>query len=226
VEPAASDPRGKIRELAGQWMIAKSPDDLLPLIREPDKFGSELRDWCSSRAGVLPLGGAILAITYPRRVLGAEVAEVTVRFDTIPGMNMIVVETPGGWKVEWRGFSGIADLSVEDFLRKKPATPTLVMAVVLRSDYFNGTYSDGKEWLCLRLNDRSGTHPFYAYVPRAKTQLLAAMEALPPVGSGPRFNATKASRLMALRLHFGDTASAARGQAEVTSLAGESWYVP
>jgi hypothetical protein len=56
---------------------------------------------------------------------------------------------------------------------------------------------------------------------------MAAMEALPAAPSDRRRqDVTKASRLMALRLHFNDPVSAGQAQAEVTSIAGESWYVP
>lgn len=230
--PAVPEPpsaRDEIRKLAGLWMNAKTPEELLALIRAPEQFGPPLREWCASHPGALPLGGAILGITNPRPVLGVQVAEAAIRFNTVPGMNLMAVETPAGWKVEWRGFSGIADLSVEEFVEKKPASPTLVMVVAQRSDYYNGSYTDSNAWFCLRLNDRSDAHPFYAYVPRAKADLMTVMNALPPAprpAAKGKADLVKASRLMALRLHFNDSESASHGQAEVTSIAGESWYVP
>ena len=230
--PAAATPpveaREEIRRLAGHWMTARTPEDLLGLVRQPETFTGAVRAWCAAHPHALPLGGSVLGVSDPRKVLGARVAEVPIHFDTIPGMSMITVETPAGWKVEWRAFSGIGDLSVEEFLRAKPAAPALIMAVVLRSDYYNGPYSDPAAWLCLRLNDLSGTHPFYAYVPRNKAPLMEATASLPPAPAGltGKTGISKSSRLMALRLHFSDAAAAANGQAEVTSVAGESWYVP
>jgi hypothetical protein len=227
VSPPA-EARDEIRRLAGHWMSATTPEDLLALVRQPETFTGAVQAWCAAHPNALPLGGSVLGVSAPRKVLNTRVAEVPIHFDTIPGMSMIAVETPAGWKVEWRAFSGIGDLSVEEFLRVKPAVPALILAVVLRSDYYNGPYADTAAWLCLRLNDLSGTHPFYAYVPRGKAHLMEAMAGLPPApaASAGKAELAKSSRLMALRLHFNDAAATANGQAEVTSIAGESWYVP
>jgi hypothetical protein len=226
VDGGLPPPRVQIRELVAKFSAAKTPGELLPLIRDPDKFEKPLRDWCASHPGALPLGGELMNISYPRAVLGTNVAEVTVNFKDSPATQLLTVDTPAGYRLEWRAFTGLGDMSVADFLAQKPTTPVLLMTVVHRSDYYNNAYTDGTLWQCLRIRDSTGRNPFFAYVSRSNQALMAAIADLPEADSRRNLKLATVSRPMALRVCFTSPGSVAASQAEVESIAGDGWYVP
>jgi hypothetical protein len=220
-------PRMEVKELAEKFIAARTPEELLPLVRNPAAHEAPLRAWCAARPEGLPLGGEILGYTKPRFAVNAQVMNVTILFKDIPRLNVLTVETPEGWRVEWPAFTGIADTGVEDFLKNRPDTPATVLLNVRRSDYYNHAYSDAAQWQALRVSDRLDEHPFYAYASRGNAAVMKALEVLPAGDAPERGTATfKASRRMALRLHFGHPATEGAPQTEVTAVVGDGWYVP
>lgn len=225
-ESLSPDERVIIKELVARFSAARSPEELLPLIREPDKFEKPLRAWCAANPGALPLGGEILSIGAGREAFGVTLRQAAVVWRELPKGLLLVAGTPAGWHVDWRAFEGTGDLSMADFVAQKPSAPALVLAVVRRSDFYNAAYSDSKVWESLHVCDRMGDHSFYAYVPRSDTALLKSLEILPPGGRRGDLKPDKASRRLALRLVFRNPESAAVRQAEVTAVEGDGWYLP
>jgi hypothetical protein len=225
--PAPADARLAVRELTARFAAATSPEGFLPLIREPDKFEKPMRAWLDAHAGILPFGGEVLDIRYPRRAAGANIVDVSVTFTSLPATRLLAVETPDGYRVDWRAFTGIAELGIADFVAQKPAAPVLVMVMVTPSDYFNNSYARRENWLSLRATDRRGQNAFFAYVARSDASLMQAMAALQPKNS--RTTGTRPggdARPMALRVFFKSPESAAALQAEVSAAEGEGWYIP
>lgn len=220
------DPRLQIRELIAKFTAAKTPEELLPLIRDPATFEKPLREWCAAHPTALPLGGELVHIRQPREALGTHLAEATVVFPGQPSTQFLTVETPAGYRVDWRAYIGIADMSVAEFLAQKPSAPTLLMAVVRRSDYYNNAYADSKAWQCLHVSNITGANGFFAYAPRSSDGLMKSIAALPRADSRLDLKPATVSRPMALRMHFTSPNSADSLQAEIESIAGEGWYVP
>jgi hypothetical protein len=220
------DNREQLGELVTAFMAAKTPEEMRPLLRDPEKSEPILKAWLSTRPNALPIGGEIVKVGYPREIPGTRVANVIVTLPAGLKKPVLAVETSAGFKVDWRAYSETGDMSVEQFLAQKPATPTLLIAAVRRSDYYNHAYQDKTAWECLKVSAGNGDHAFYAYVPRHSTALMNALVPLPPLPAKRGQKATDLSRPMALRAcvlqpGVGDTL-----QAEVESVIGDGWYVP
>jgi hypothetical protein len=220
-----ADARMQIRELIAGFTAAKTPEELLSFIRNPEAFREPVQTWSGQHPGSLPIGGQLTNISYLHNVLGARVASVIVVFPSRPEMRFLAAETPSGFRVDWRTFSGIADMSVKEFLEKRPQKPVLLMTIVRRSDYYNNAYSDKKAWMCLQLADADGENTFYAYVPRDHS-LKNSFADLPKEGLIAGANPALVSRRMALRLYFTKEGAQSGLQTEVESVVGEGWFVP
>ncbi len=220
------DDRVSIRELVARFAAARSPEELLPLIRDPDKFEKPLRAWCAAQPGALPLGGELLNIGPGREAFGVTLRQAAVIWRELPKGLLLVAGTPAGWRVDWRAFEGTGDLSLADFVSQKPAAPALVLAVVRRTDYYNAAYSDSNVWASLHVCDRMGDHAFYAYVPRSDAALMKSLEILPPGGRKGDLDPFRISRRLTLRVVFRNPESAKSLQAEVTGVEGDGWYLP
>ena len=99
-EDLPPDDRGAIKELVGKFIAARSPEHLLPLIREADKFEKPLRAWCAAHPGALPLGGEILNIGSSREAFGITLRQAAVGFRELPAGLLLVARTPAGWRVD------------------------------------------------------------------------------------------------------------------------------
>jgi hypothetical protein len=228
LQPApALPPRAKVRDLAAKFMEARNPEDLLRLIRKPAAFEKSVREWYIAKPGALPLNGNLLAITPPREALGTRLMNATVLLKGVTRMNLLAVETPDGWKIEWPAFTGTGEMSAEEFLSTKPEVPKTVFLHVRRSDYYNNAYADSSVWQALHVSDRQEERPFFAYAARKDAALMNALGVLPLEEAPARGQATvEASRRMALRLHFVHPAGEGAPQVEVASVEGDGWYVP
>jgi hypothetical protein len=225
--PAPPPPRFDVKELTAKFMAAKTPEELLPLLRKPVVFEKAVREWCAARPGALPMEGELLSITAPRTALGTRLVNADILFKRVPRAKVLTVETPEGWRVEWPAFTGIADLSVEDFLKKRPDVPVTVLVNARRSDYYNNAYSDEEKWMALRVSDRLDEKPFYVYAKRGDEGLIKSLEVLPPGDAPARGQATfYASRRMALRLHFVHPPGEGAPQAQLALVVGDGWYIP
>jgi hypothetical protein len=225
--PAPPPPRFDVKELTAKFMAAKTPEELLPLIRKPLFFEKALREWCAAKPGILPLEGELLSITAPRTALSTRLVNADILFKKLPRAKVLTVETPEGWRVEWPTFTGIADMGVDEFLRKRPDAPTTVLVNARRSDYYNNAYSDDKKWMALRVSDRLDTQHFYVYAAREDPGLMKSLEVLPP-GDGPAPGQATffASRRMALNIHFTKPAGEGEPQAQLALVVGDGWYIP
>lgn len=68
---------------------------------------------------------------------------------------LLCVESPAGWLIDWRSFTGTGDMSIGEFLETRPEKPVLLLVMAQRFDYFNGAFSEPERHLCLRLTDET-----------------------------------------------------------------------
>jgi hypothetical protein len=222
IPPAES---AAISAVVTKFLAARTAEEWLPLIRDPDKFAPAVRAWGAENSGAFPLGGTILRVTT-KQAAGSRLAESAVRFDQRPPVSVLTVFTPDGWRIDWRAWSGTGDLSVPDFIAQKPAAPALVLAVARLSDYYNGTFASSADWICLHLTDNSGVPFLYAYVPRNDAAMAGRIARLSFPRTSQPAEIQRVSKSMALRLHVPATSSSGPVQAVVDSIEGEGWFIP
>lgn len=136
---------------------------------------------------------------------------------------MLAVETSRGWFVDWLSFTGAGDLTVAEFLEKKPPQSTLLLVMAQQDSYYNGAYPSAATHQCLRLTNRDGTHVFYGYL-SVENSAAAMVKDLPVFQRGAPPGQDR--RPLAVRATFTSAAGKEQNQAEILLIAGEGWFVP
>ncbi len=208
------------------FSAARTAEEMLPFIREPEKFAPAVRAWCAAHPERLPVGGSFIKMVSTREAPGHVISQVSVQLPRDAPVSLwMLVKSHDTWRVEWRAFTGIADIAVEEFAAKKPDAPALVLSLVQRSDYYNGTYASRDDWQSLRVTDRMGGVSFHAYVPRREAALLEKLKVLPP-SRRDGVDLPNTARRLALRMRFASPEAAALGLAEVSAIEGDGWFIP
>lgn len=217
--------REEIAEVVARLGRAVKAEEFLALIREPEKYAGEVRAWCSAEAEKLPLRGEMLDVGAEQKALGHSLVRATASFADRPLVQLLLVKTGEGWRLDWRAFTQRGDLTVGEFLERRAGEESLVFAVVQRSSYYNGPYADKEGWLSLRVTDAAGQHGFFAAVSRGNVAAVQALADLPMPAVREGEDLARYARRKALRLKWThpDTVPP---QAEVTAVAGEGWFVP
>lgn len=226
--PAAAAPAPDETELmsalVSRFGAARTPEEVLPLVREPARFDAPVRKWFAARPpGPVAKDATFLRTASRRTAFGFNLCQVVVRDWNEP---LLLVETPAGWRVEWRAFAAEGDLSVEEFLAKKPAEPVLILAVAQRSSYYNEPYNSSEKWQSLYLTGGLGREGLHGYLSASgDAALLQKVKALPlPPGDGR--DLIRTSRRFALRLRFASPDAAGFRLAEIVSIEGDGWFIP
>jgi len=224
-EAALQSEEDLLRALVTAFSGARWAGELSRYIREPEKFAAGVSEWYSANAARLPLRGRFLRVESAREAFGHQIRQVSVQLPDGSIVLWMLTRRDRDWRVDWRAFTGRADRNPEEFLTQKPSDPCLVLAVVQLSDYYNGAYANSQDWQCLYVTDANGTHSFHAYVPRRDAAMMEKLQVLPPSTREGR-NLAATSRRLALRMVFKTLESAALGQAEVTAIEGNGWFIP
>ena len=215
----------QIHTLIGKFTAARTAEEIPSTLRDPDRQSTSVLAWCADPANKLPLDGELIELARPRTALGHDLVTATARLGQRPLLQLLCVNTPAGWRIDWRAFIQAGDMSAAEFLTKKPAAPALVFLVAQQSTYYNGPYADAAAWLNLRLTDTSGTTTFYAAVPRSDAALLKALADLPPPADREGVNLARYAKRKALRLRFTHP-ELSPPHAEVTTVEGDGWFIP
>lgn len=131
--------------------------------------------------------------------------------------NRLVLLTPdesGNWKVDFDAYSRRAIPSWEELLEKN-ATGAIVRITVSKDVYYNGPFSDDKEWVSYKLSSPDLDRNLQGYC-KVGSPLAVAMEKL-FIGGTPRPRAT----LEISRVQDGGPL-----QFEITRLRSSDWVLP
>ncbi|GAA5116969.1 hypothetical protein GCM10023212_04750 [Luteolibacter yonseiensis] len=148
--------------LAKKFLEAKSVDELLPLIRNPEVAESRMRTFHPD-GKVSPPGLSKFNSSGEASVLGHLLSlHVTTRdLDT---KAIAFVDTPEGLKVDWESWVGWSEMSWDDFIRTKPTTGHVFRVTLSAVEYYNFAFTDEKKWKSYRLISTDGERSFYGYV--------------------------------------------------------------
>jgi hypothetical protein len=234
-KPEAAPPvpmSAQVSTLMQRLGAAHTAEEILPLIREPEKHAARVRGWCAAAPLKLPLQtqNPQVELTPQRASLGYQTATVTASFASGPSvLRILCVETADGWRIDWPAFAHTGDMTAAECIERKPAEPVLLYLIVQQSTYYNGPYADAARWLSLRATDAAGSTVFYAAVPRHEDSLLKALADLPPpaetVGVKEGVNLALHGRRKALRVKFSHP-QLQPPHAEVTAVEGDGWFIP
>ena len=154
----------EIEPLARKFLEAKSPDELLPVIRNPQRAKPRLmRQYPKGR--IEPPGLAQFN-TSGNLIFGDSSAVVEVRTRNSETRQLTFVVTPEGLKIDWESWAGWSEMTWPALLAEVPTQATAFRVVVKRVDYYNFSFSDDTQWQSYGLESPDGEHMIFGYVKR------------------------------------------------------------
>ena len=198
--------------LARKFLEAKTVDDLLPLVHNPQRAKPRLqRQYPQGR--IKPPGLAQFN-TSGNLAFGesSSVVMVDVRTRNFESRRLTFVETPGGLKVDWESWAGWSEMTWPELLAALPTQATTFRVIVKRVDYYNFGFSDDSQWQSYRLESLDGEHMIFGYVQRGsaaarKIQMGSEVDHVP----------------MILKIRFPAKVAASNNQVVIDEVVATDW---
>jgi hypothetical protein len=213
-------------EISSKFLKATTAAELLTLVRNVASVEPSIQAY-AAKPDALPISPAgSMDILYAPEENGRAGTLAMLFFqnkqDRLQGL--VLSETPEGLKVDWPSFSGEGDLTVEEFLAKKPTEPTLLRVAARLDDYYNFKYQDRDLYACVRLSDYPETKVFYGYISKA-TPLEQRIAHLPTQNHSISEDLQTKPQPLTIRARF-PLGSESPNQVEILEIIGNGWYVP
>jgi hypothetical protein len=196
--------------LMRQFLDARTIEEMLPLVREPERVEPLMRDFYRHRPlepvryRRLPEHGEIQ--TYKNFLIGS------VETAKLERHSVAVQRVPRPMKADWETYVGYCEVPWEKLAELRPTSPTLMRVRLAPDDYYNYAFSDTGQWQCFRLTSLRDEYHIYGYVRRG-TNLRTEVD------RRGRFNRLA---MLTVRIQFPKNAPSPN-QAEIIELAADGW---
>ena len=221
-----------IRTVALRFIAASTPEEMAPFTKDAPQSACFIRNWISDGHSLplqweirhaSPVGGP--PDDGPWNIAAVDRSGAV---HTIP-----LVATQDGPKVDFHAMAGLGELSLADFLERKPSEPVFLRLKLWRDDYFNHAFADPKQWLAFRVIDPTLQSPLYAYGSTRNSGLASAAMVVPKANARQGTSKGGARSVHYLRPACAQWTVRARipdpahpDQMEITELVAESWGAP
>lgn len=197
--------------MAANFLSATKVDDLLPLVREPERAEPRMREF---HGGDVVEPGRMSLFNTRRDVERRHpFISVRVRTGDFVEKGMAFMNTPDGLRIDWESWVGWSPTPWADFIASKPAEPAYFRVNLRPVDYYNFGFSDDLTWRSYRLDSPDGEHSLYGYVERRS--IVDSMIQLPPeIRTQP----------MTLLLRFPEDIES-RNQVVIEQVVSEDWLI-
>ncbi len=148
--------------LAKKFLTARSVEELLPLVRNPEVAEARMRNFYPGGKVSAP-GFSQFNSTGGVSVLG-RLLSLYVTTRDLDMKAIAFVDTPQGLKVDWESWVGWSEMSWETFIKTKPATGHVFRVTLSAVEYYNFAFTDETKWKSYRLMSADGEKSFYGYV--------------------------------------------------------------
>ncbi len=212
-------------EAAVKFLSTVQIQDVLELVRDRPKYEAEIRAQLSE-TGKLPLSTAgigELLYSVPEEAGGKPLGLLFFQNRQDRSQGLVLCETPEGVKIDWPSLSGSGEMSVEEFLQKKPTKPTLLRVAARRTDYLNFEFSDAKELQPLRLTEFPERNVLYGYV-SVKSPFIEKARRLPMHDSQVLPEQLPPPSPLTIRAQF-RPGSKSTNQVDIVEVLGNGWFV-
>ena len=200
----------EIEPLAKKFLAAKSIDDLLPLLHNPQRAKPRLlRQY--PQGSIVPPGLAQFN-TSGNLAFGDGSVSVDIRTRNFDSRQLTFVETPAGLKIDWECWAGWSDLTWPALLATRPTQATVFRVIVKRVDYYNFGFSDDARWLSYRLESLDGEHMIFGYVERG-TEVAGKIHLSSEVDHAP----------MILKIRFPADVAGSNNQVVIDEVVANGW---
>jgi hypothetical protein len=202
----------QVTEVMTRFLEALTPEDLRPVIREPDRVWPlvqahhERTPWKPFIVRRLPPKNEV---QLNRGLLAG-----SVEVDDFQRFVVAMERTADGFKVDWETFTGQGEMTWDDFVSQRPTTPVLMRVALRPDDYFNRDFADASTHACFQLTAHRDTHRLFGYVLRGSpvhAQLATRTRLNPRI-------------LPTIRIRYPEK-STTDDQVEITELVADGWLV-
>lgn len=195
--------------LARKFLEAKTVEEMLPLVRDPDVAEKRMRAFYQEQ-GISPPGLSRLDPSGGAAVRGKMVSIVVVTRD-FERKSIAFLDTPQGLKVDWESWAGWSEMWWNDFRSKKPTEGHVFRVILSPVVYYNFAFVDESKWKSYRLESPDGEHSIFGYV--GKDSMLEQQIRLDA-------DTKKLSVMLSLKFPAGSTAD---NQVEIDRFVSEGW---
>lgn len=196
--------------LARKFLEAKTVDELLPLIRNPQRAKPRLQRQFPQ--GHIDPPGLEKFNTSGNLTFGDSSTVVDIRTRNFENRQLTFVETPVGLKIDWESWAGWSEMSWPELLAAPPTQATMFRLVVRRVDYYNFGFSDDNHWQSYSLESQDGEHMIFGYVQRGSAT-AANIQMGSEVDHAP----------MILKIHFPEKVAAFNNQVVIDEVVATDW---
>lgn len=206
---------------AQKALEARTVDELLPLLHHEGIPEEQVRKYYAGQeAAALPFGTGILKVEIPDNDYGEALVVIQYLDALERRAALLVVERDGRRLVDWPSLVALGDMTLDEFISRRPGTPVQMRLRARRADVYQPPYEDRARWSCVLLTDPAEVHRIYAYLDRKHPNAWRIEAELPP----PRLVAEDNFPLpVNCRLAF-TRHDAPKDMAEMTDLMSMSWF--
>ncbi|MEI6653396.1 MAG: hypothetical protein WCP45_01395 [Verrucomicrobiota bacterium] len=196
--------------LARKFLQATTLDELLPLVRNPQRAQPRmLREYPDGH--IDPPG--LTEFNATRNVAYHDsIASVSVRTLKFENRQLAFVETPDGLKIDWESWAAWSDLTWPALLATLPRDAQMFRVIVKRVDYYNFGFADDKKWQSYRLESQRGDHLIFGYVERGSAMM-----------GNMQLGSEMEQAAMILKIRFPATAAAGSNQVLIDEVVADGW---
>ena len=150
--------------LARRFLTVRKVEDLLPLVRQPDRAEARIRSHYPD--GVVEMPGLAEFNTQRQVHRNGPLVTVGVRTGDFEEREMTFIEESGELRIDWESWVGWSEMTWEEFGDTKPEEPKLFRVILSAIDYYNFGFSDEGKWQSFRLESPDLSHAIYGYAER------------------------------------------------------------
>jgi hypothetical protein len=215
----------KLTDVANRYLKTTDVEEIIRLTRNKEKFEAEIRRYFADPKK-LPLSTSglddLIISPDPKSSLPLGLLFFFNRNDHSQGI--VMVDTKEEILVDWQTLTGSGDMTVEEFLKQKPTTPTLLRVAARLADYYNFEFSDAKSFACLRMTEYPAQNVLYGYVLRS-SPLLNTVKSLPLHKDDIPDHLLSQPRPLTIRAKFNE-GTKSPNQVQILEIIGNGWFVP
>ena len=150
--------------LAKRFLEATRVEDLLPLVRNPQKAEARIRSRYPDGKIAAPGMAAFNTLAEISRT-GPGIS-LKIRTRDFEEKTLVFFELPEGLKIDWESWAGWSEMPWKTFLASKPVEGKVFRVLLSPIDYYNFGFSDDQKWQSYRLESPDGENAVYGYVER------------------------------------------------------------
>lgn len=199
----------EMEPLAKTFLEAKTPEELLPTVRNPELVEARIRSY--DPQGKISSPGMAKFNTSGTIARKDSFVAVSLRTRDQEERQLAFVETPQGLRIDWEAWVGWSEVSWADFISTKPSDPKTFRLTLAKVDYYNFNYVDDVKWRSYRIESPDGAHSLYGYVERGSE-----------VDRQINIDADTKNLSLMLSLKFPPDSNG-KDQVEIVSLIAEGW---